>query len=125
MIAYLRGEPGQDVFEAALREQDGVVYAHAAALAEVFYDSLRMGGEDRAHELLGDLVDIGVLFREDMDSRFWQDAARIKADYRRVSLADCFGLALARREGGAFLITDHHELDPLAQAGVRDIRFIR
>lgn len=125
LIAYLRGEPGHDLFEAALRETGGISYAHAANLVEVFYDSFRLGGEDRACELLRDLVDIGVVFREDMDAPFWQDAARIKADYRRVSLADCFGLALARRVEGTFLTTDHHEMDPLAEAGVCDIQFIR
>jgi len=125
LIAYLRSEPGYDVFEAALGQPGAICYAHAANLAEVFYDSIRVRGETRARELLGDISAIGVVFREDMDTAFWQDAARTKADYRRVSLADCFGLALARRVGGVFLTTDHHELDALAEAGVCDIRFIR
>jgi len=49
----------------------------------------------------------------------------MKADYRRVSLADCFGLALARRLKGAFLSTDHNEIEALHEAGVCPVQFIR
>ncbi len=34
-------------------------------------------------------------------------------------------LALARRVGGTFLSTDHHELDALKAAGVCEVEFIR
>lgn len=55
----------------------------------------------------------------------WEDAAWIKADYRRVSLADCFGLALARRMRGSFVTTDHHEMEPIKAAGICPVGFIR
>lgn len=42
-----------------------------------------------------------------------------------VSLADCCGLALARRTGGTFLTTDKHELERLRDLGVCPIEFIR
>jgi len=75
--------------------------------------------------VIGDPVAAGVAFSADFDRAFWEDAARIKADYRRVSLADCFGLALARRVGGTFLTTDHHELETIQAAGLCTIQFIR
>lgn len=60
-----------------------------------------------------------------MDTAVWQLAGNLKATQGRVSLADCFGIALARRTGGEFLTSDHHELDRLANAGLCPIRFIR
>jgi predicted nucleic acid-binding protein len=58
-------------------------------------------------------------------TELWQKAAQIKADWRKVSLADCFALALAIREKGTLVTSDHHELDPLAKAGLCEFRFIR
>jgi predicted nucleic acid-binding protein len=60
-----------------------------------------------------------------MDALFWQDAGRLKSVHRRISLADCCAAALARRLSGELVSADHHELDPLAAAGVISIRFIR
>ena len=66
-----------------------------------------------------------VQTREDLDASLWQDAARVKADYGRVSLADCCGLALARRLRGTFLTTDKHELDRDEIRVLCPIEFIR
>jgi predicted nucleic acid-binding protein len=71
------------------------------------------------------LTAAGVIVREDMDAAFWQDAARLKAAYRRVSLADCYCLALARRISGEVVTADHHEFDALMPHGICSIRFIR
>ncbi len=70
-------------------------------------------------------MDSGVLVRADFDEAFWQEAGRLKAVHRRVSLADCFGLTLTERTGGTFVTSDHHELEPLAQAGICSISFFR
>ena len=53
------------------------------------------------------------------------DAARIKADYGKVSLADCCGLALTRRVGGTFLTSDRHEMDRDEILALCPIQFIR
>jgi len=124
MIAYVRKEPGGEVFRATLRAEDAVCYAHAANLAEVFYDFLRSDGEDVALSIIQDLLAVGVGPREDMDSAFWQDVARIKAG-PNPSFADCFCLALARRVDGIVLTTDHHELDNDAVRALCRIRFVR
>ncbi|MBI3945591.1 MAG: PIN domain-containing protein [Armatimonadetes bacterium] len=125
MIALLRGEPGGDLFLALTEDPENTIFAHGANLAEVFYDARRSHGEEHAQGALRRLTEAGDLFRSDFDPAFWQDLARIKADQRRVSLADCFGLALARRVGGTFLSTDRHELDNDAVRALCPIRFIR
>lgn len=58
-------------------------------------------------------------------SSLWRTAGRLKARLRRISLADCFALALTLREGGTLVTSDHHELDAVQAAGICPIRFIR
>ncbi len=125
MLAYLRNEPGGKEFLAIVEEPGSTVYAHPANLVEVFYDVRRAAGEDAAQGAMRLLAEPGILFRDDLDRPFWEDAARLKADYRRVSLADCFGLALTRRVNGVFLSTDHHELEAINAAGVCRVHFVR
>jgi predicted nucleic acid-binding protein len=125
MIALLRQEAGWEVARDLAADVSNTCYAHAANLCEVFYDFRRTGGEANAQNAIQDLLAMGISPREDMDALFWQDAGRLKADHRRVSLADCFCMALARRVNGELLTTDHHEFDPIAPLGLCPIRFIR
>ena len=84
-----------------------------------------MSAGDRAADLaLANLESAGVRIVES-DAELWRDAARLKSQFRRVSLADCFGLALARRFGAEFVTADRHELEALDAAGVAEITFIR
>ena len=62
---------------------------------------------------------------EEVPSSIWRTAGKLKAAWRRVSLADCFALALALETSATLVTTDHRELDPLAEAGVCPIRFLR
>lgn len=125
LLALARDEPGADAVDALVSEEGNACFAHALNLCEFYYDQRRAGGESFAQEKLRELVDLGLLPREDLDAGFWQDAGRIKADWARVSLADCCGIALARRLGGVFYTTDHHELDRLADSGAFPIDFLR
>ncbi len=50
---------------------------------------------------------------------------QLKAEWRRISLADCFALALAIREKATLVTSDHHELDRIAETGLCPFRFIR
>lgn len=55
----------------------------------------------------------------------WERAGEIKSQFRRVSLADCFGVALAVELGAPFWTSDRHELTALQSAGAAEIVFIR
>ena len=109
----------------ALRDPRIDTHAHVLNLCEVFYDLHRRGGEPAATEAMADLEGLGVEVHEESPSTLWQSAARIKAIHRRVSLADCFAIALAQSLGGTVLTTDHHEFDAIAAAGVCVVEFIR
>lgn len=91
----------------------------------VYYDIYRRGGEKDASALEDILATTGIELVETISTALWRTAGKLKAEWRRVSLADCLALALALQEKGTVLTSDHRELDPIAQAAVCPIRFIR
>ncbi len=82
-------------------------------------------GDVAANDALATLEAVGVQFLDTMDAAFWQDVARLKSQFRRVSVADCFGVATARRLNAPFLTSDKGELTPLESAGIVEILWIR
>jgi hypothetical protein len=52
--------------------------------------------------------------RQDLDPAFWKAAGVLKAERRRISLADCFAVTLACRLRACLVTADRHELEPLA-----------
>jgi len=125
VIALLQREPGAEVVAEILKEPRNRCLIHAINACEVYYDIYRRGGEEDASALEGILVTTGIELVEAIPSTLWRTAGKLKAAWRRVSLADCFALALALLENGTVLTSDHHELDRFAQAAVCPIRFIR
>ena len=66
----------------------------------------------------------GIIERRDMSRRFWQRVGILKAR-GRISIADCFAIALAQELSAELVTADHHEFDPLVPLGLVPIRFIR
>jgi len=91
----LRGEPGAEIVEAHLGREGHTLYKHALNLCEVYYDFLRASDESSADGAVGDMMRLGVIERGDMTSGFWRAVGKLKAEHRRVSLANCCALALA------------------------------
>jgi len=125
MIAYLRDEPGGDQVESYLSDKNNPCMAHAINLCEVYYDFLRAKDENTAQAAIADLTAMGLIGRDDMDARLWQEAGKYKAMIKKISLADCFAMALANRLQAELVTSDHHEFDPIAQSGICAINFIR
>jgi len=125
MIAFLRDERGADVVAEALLDPESQCHAHALNLCEVFYDFHRASGREEASQAIADLARLGVIEDANLASDVWQAAGTLKANLRRVSLADCFAIELAERLKGAILTADHHEFDALAGQSAHLIRFIR
>jgi predicted nucleic acid-binding protein len=125
MIAYLAGEPGGDLVREHLEDADVPIYAHAINLCEVFYHYSRRAHMLTARAALETLTTDGVQTRSDLDTAFWEDATQIKADRQRMGLADCFGVALARRLGAELATIDYHELGLVAAGGICQVTFIR
>lgn len=125
MTAFLEREPGGEIVRDLLTDLSRTCYAHAMNLCEVFYDFHRAGGETAAQEALEQLFSARLAPRADLDVEFWQAVGRLKSIHRRVSLADCCGIALAQRLGGELVTSDRHEMGPLEPLGLCPMRFIR
>lgn len=125
MIAFLRDERGADVVAEVLLDPDSQCHAHALNLCEVFYDFHRASGLRDAKQAIADLSRAGVIEDASLASVTWQAAGILKANLRRVSLADCFAIELTQRMNGVVLTADHHEFDVLAAQSLCRISFIR
>lgn len=124
MTALLRGEAGSDRVEERLVAPGSECVIHAVNLCEVYYDALRAGGPIAGTEAVSKVKRAGVVVREDMDEAFWQLIGQLKVTPGKISLADCFVLALAMRTG-ATLVTSDHEFDKVVPLGLCPILFIR
>ncbi len=125
IIALLDAEPGAEVVEALLAEERHRCVIHLLNVCEVYYHVFRSADQQRADKLRGVLESYGFEIDESLIPTLWQEASRLKAEWRRVSLVDCFALALAIREEAVLVTSDHHELDPIAEAGVCQFHFFR
>jgi len=125
LIAYLEDEPGAAEVEVLLADRSNVGFIHAINLCEIFYHVRRRHGEQAAQDAYSSIQKLRLGIREDMDADFWQATARIKAEYGRVSLADCQCITLANRVGAEMVTSDRHEIEALVEAGVCKVRFIR
>ncbi len=108
-----------------LANEENSCFVHSINLCEVYYGAHRNTSRQEAVALVEGFLELGLILRDDMDTEFWQDAGELKAIHKRVSLADCFALALARRLDAELVTSDHHELDEIAKLNVCKIVFFR
>jgi uncharacterized protein with PIN domain len=125
VIALLQAEAGATVVVDLLQAEHQRCLVHAINACEVHYDIYRRDGEEIADGVKEILEGYGFELVEEVPTGLWKAAGKIKGAWKRVSLADCFALALAMAESGTLVTSDHHELDPLAEAQVCPILFIR
>jgi PIN domain nuclease of toxin-antitoxin system len=125
LIALLRRETGVENIEALLVTPSVECSIHAVNLCEVAYDAMRRQPGLDLEEWTSEIEAFGLRIHWNVDYELLKGAASLKAHWRRVALADCFALALARRLDGTLLTSDHHELDPLVAAGETGISFFR
>lgn len=124
LIAAQRGEPGGEKLLEWLADADRQVIMHGLNLCEVFYDALRRDSSTQLDSLFADVDALGISVETQLGFELIDRAGRLKAHWRRVSLADCVALALAEQLGGCLVTTDHHEFDPLSAAG-HSVVFLR
>ena len=125
LTAYLRGEPGRDVVDEIMANAGNNCLVHAVNFCEVYYDALRERGQEVAEAQIAVLQQAGVSVRTDMEPAFWQRVGQLKVKPGKISLADCFALALTLETGGTLVTSDHHEFDAIARLGLCPITFIR
>jgi len=124
VVALLQAEAGASVVSALL-EGNHRCLVHVINACEVYYDLFRRDGEEIADGVREILEGYGFEMVENLPFSLWKTAGRLKGTWKRISLADCFALALALETSATLVTSDHHEMDSLAEAGVCPIRFIR
>jgi len=90
---------------------------------EVFYDCLKRDAAT-ARQLVDDVYSLPVTIVETLDRPLMHIAGRFKVSYQ-VSLADSVALALAQQLNAYLVSSDHHEFDPLENAGAARLKWIR
>ncbi len=125
VIALLEDEPGAEVVEELLQDPKNRCLIFVVSACEIYYDLHRRGNREDAESLESIFAGNNLTLLDGLPSDLWKAAGKLKATWRRVSLADCFALALTIREKGTLVTSDHHELDPVAEAEICQIRFIR
>lgn len=123
IIAYLRDEPGADMVESLLAN-DEVCMAHAVNLCEAYYKMSRHTDEGEVRSALQDFSD-KVVVRVDLDQAFWLEVGKYRAPRRSTPLADCFVVALANREDAEAVTADYEDFEPIEAQGLCRARFIR
>jgi PIN domain nuclease of toxin-antitoxin system len=125
ITAFLRNEIGANVVEDIVRDPGNHCYAHAVNLCEVYYNFRKTDSAQKARRIIKELQKIGVTPRHDMSKAFWFRIGELKHSIRKISIADCFALALSEKLGGDVVTSDHHEFDPVAAANLARVTFIR
>jgi PIN domain nuclease of toxin-antitoxin system len=115
LLAFLNKEEGWEKVRELLIEAadagDTQVCMNSVNLLEVYYDRLRLDDAFKRDEFLMCAFESPIQIIDTFPRPLLDEAARIKAFYRRISLADAIGLATASCTGGVFVTADHHELD--------------
>ena len=125
VIALVKNEQGADIVEEYLLNDDYECMIHGVNICEVYYGFFRSDSEAFAQEIVYKLQKSGVIIDDDMTMNFWQQVARNKATITRISLADCFALALASRESAVLVTSDRKEFEPVVPLNICQINFIR
>jgi uncharacterized protein with PIN domain len=89
VIALLQREPGAEVVAEILKDPQSRCLIHAVNACEVYYDIYRRGGAEDASALEEILATSGIELIEVIPSALWRSAGKLKAEWRRISLADC------------------------------------
>ncbi len=124
LIAIFNREAGAVNARRLLRQHRGETWIHAVNFYEVFYGYERDVNRAFAERIWANLDNAKIQVCNDLDRPFLRDASFVKTSHK-MSFADSFAVALARRLNCSLVSTDHHELDAVHAAGVCNVIFIR
>lgn len=123
LVAYFKGEEGQDRFADLLRDERNVLAIHTANLCEVYYDYLRSDGLEKAEEAWTKAGEILSIITS-IDPQFMKRVGRWKVDHN-LGFADAFAAATAEENACPLVTTDHNDFGRVEQAGALQIVWLR
>jgi predicted nucleic acid-binding protein len=127
LIALIKFEEGWEKVNALFtRAYSGeiMLYVSIVNLIEVFYGFIRSDGLEKASEILAPIYETPLVIIDHIPQVVYQEAARLKAVYKRISVADVIGLATAFDLSGTFVTSDG-EILPIEQQEPIDISWFR
>ena len=127
LIAYLFDEDGADVFENLLVKalnKEVEMIMHLANLGEVYYDIVKRNDEATAQETYQDVKQLPIRFEDRIRDQMVFKIGEVKTAYR-ISYADAFAVAQATLSNAELVTTDHKEFEPLEEAGIVKIKWLR
>ena len=123
VIAYLKGELGQEVVAALIANESNRLAIHSVNLCEVYYGYFRSDGIDVATDAWSKATAFLAVI-ERADEEFIKRVGRWKAEHLS-GLADSFAAATAEEYGCPLVTTDHGDFDPVEAAGVLTLVWVR
>ena len=117
IIALLTNEEGADVVKNLLQkalDAEIKVIMHKINFLEVYYDTYKTYGEEKALKLLEDIKITPMKINSEITDDIMVKAGRLKSLYK-ISLADSIGLAETMINKGCFVTADHHELEVIQE----------
>lgn len=123
LIAFFNNEEGADIIEAIL-ESDNPIYVSIINVFEIYYDSYRRGGEEKANELLDEIGKLPLTIIEDINRDIIKNAAFFKVNFS-ISLADSIALGLGKHLNAKVVTSDHHEFDVIENKKLIDFFWLR
>jgi PIN domain nuclease of toxin-antitoxin system len=94
LFAFFNGEEGEDKIDALFQQAHAGTITLAMSiinLLEVYYGYFREKGRETALDILKPVYDTPFTIINTISPQVYQEAARLKGTYRRLSLADAVG----------------------------------
>lgn len=123
LIAYFKGEDGQDTFAELLKDDRNVLAMHVVNLCEIYYGYLRSDGLEKAEEAWTKANAILAIIQS-LDAQFVKRVGRWKVDHN-LGLADAFAAAAAEENACPLVTTDRNDFGRVEQAGALQIVWLR
>ena len=117
MIAVINREEGAEVVNNLFQQAfNGEVklYMSIINLLEVNYGFIGDIGITKTQEIMKKIDDTPLVVINTISQQAYNEATRIKATHRKLSLADSVGIATAAELDSIFVTSDHHELEAIA-----------
>lgn len=124
LIALLSKEIGYKNVEKIIAlswSKKAVILMHTVNLLEVYYHISKLYNDNLAQIFLTEIKNSPIQLRTEVTEDVIIRAGTLKRQYK-LSLADAVGLAETIISGGAFVTSDHHELDVIEKK--ENIKFV-
>ena len=128
LIALMNNEAGANLVAGLYKravDGDTEIIINKVNLFEVYYGYLKEDGEEFAQKQLAAIESSVIKINDTISNDLLIQAARLKGNYKKISLADSFAVAQTIVSDAVLVTSDHHELDAIDKKGIIKFLWIR